>query len=100
MIRKNVQELVSLGPFPSYEERPDPDLVGNYENLLTGILPPVTNEEARELVRLFGPDDFYGLAWAVVHLVETAPDWPIEECLHSNNEWVQMLRKRVENARI
>jgi hypothetical protein len=98
MIRKNVQELASLGPFPSYEAHPHPDLVGDYEKLLTDILPPVTDEEARVLVRLFGPDDFYGLAWAVIHLVETAPSWPIEECLQGNTEWILLLRKRLENA--
>lgn len=99
MIRKQVQDLVSLGPFPGYKEDPTPDLVGKYEELLSGIQPPVTDEEAKVLVRMFGADDFFGLAWTVVHLVETAPSWPIEECLHSNNEWVQLLRTSIENTK-
>lgn len=98
MIRKHVQDLANLGPFPSYEEHPSPDLVGKYETLLNDILPPVTDEEAKVLVRLFGQDDFYGLVWAVIHLVETAPSWPIEECLRDNTEWVLLLRTRLENA--
>ena len=37
------------------------------------VKPPVTDEEAEELVECFGPDDCFSLAWSLVHLVETSP---------------------------
>jgi hypothetical protein len=46
-----------------------------------------------------GTDDCFGLAWSVLHLVETAPGWPIEERLQdADNEWVSRLKQRFENA--
>lgn len=40
------------------------------------------------MVGLFGPDGCYGLASSVMHLIETAPGWPLTECqLQLNNEW-------------
>lgn len=63
-------------------------------------MPPVTNEEARVLVTLFGPDECYGLAWTLVHLIETAPGWPIADCLGgTGNEWIQRLRLRATRGR-
>lgn len=48
----------------------------------------------------FGPDDCYGLAWTLLHLIETAPGAQTAEYpADSDNPWVQQLRRRVENAR-
>ncbi|MDB6032726.1 MAG: hypothetical protein JWM16_3064, partial [Verrucomicrobiales bacterium] len=33
------------------------------------------------LVKVFGPDDYYGLAWSLLHLIESAPGWPLADCL-------------------
>jgi hypothetical protein len=43
-------------------------------------------------VGLFGPDDCFGLEWSLVGLVETAPGWPLADCLeNTDNEWIQGL---------
>jgi hypothetical protein len=100
MIRPEVQELVSLGPFPASSEA-DEDLIQRQEDLLRSIKPPVSDEEAKQLVQLFGPDDYFGGAWTVVHLIETAPHWPISECLtDTSNEWIVHLREAAKRGRI
>ncbi|MCQ8120015.1 hypothetical protein, partial [Methylomonas rosea] len=63
--------------------------------LLLSVTKPVSNEEARALVKLFGPDGCFGLAWSILHLIESAPSWPLTDCLvNSSNEWVALLRDR------
>jgi hypothetical protein len=57
---------------------------------------PVTDEEVCELVKLFGPDDCFGLAWTLLHSIETAPVWPIESALDGQEgEWIDRLCERV-----
>jgi hypothetical protein len=59
----------------------------------------LSDEEARILVGLFGPDDCFGLEWSLVGLVETAPGWLLADCNeNTDNEWIQLLRQRVNNA--
>jgi hypothetical protein len=71
-----------------------------YEGLLSRVTPPVSNDEARSLVHLFGPDDCYGLAWTLLHLIESAPGWPLHDCLNDiRNEWTERLRLRAEHSR-
>ncbi len=95
MIRSAVGELVRLGAFPS-SKGADLLLIKRQEELLHRIRPPISDAEARELVKLFGPDDYYGLAWTVLHLVEGAPNWPLADCLTSrSSEWIDRLRERV-----
>jgi hypothetical protein len=65
------------------------ELLERYELFVTSIQKPVTDEEARILVGLFGPDDCFGLEWSLVGLVETAPGWPLADCLeNTDNEWI------------
>lgn len=40
---------------------------------LRAIPRPVTAEEAEALAAYFGPDDCYGVAWTLLHLIETGP---------------------------
>ena len=96
-MRTEVEELAALGIFPS-ENKPNLDHIKRIENLLSAILPPVSDQEAVELVKLFGKDSCFGLAWTLLHLIETAPSWPIKECLpyNTNNEWVMLLRMRAK----
>lgn len=96
-MRSIVDELAGLGPFPSTEEA-DEAKVGRIEDLLEQLEKPVSNEEARALVKLFGPDECFGLAWTLMHLIETAPDWPLWDVLvktENENEWIGTLRERV-----
>jgi hypothetical protein len=51
-------------------------------------------------VKLFGLDDCFGLAEPLLHLVESAPGWPLEDCLkNSDNEWIKFLKLRIENGK-
>jgi hypothetical protein len=102
-MRREIIELGKLGPLPSsgvavrdHLEQ----LVDQYAQSLDSIQKPVTDEEARSLVRLFGPDDCFGIVWSLIDLIETAPGWPLEDCLmDTSNTWVAFLKQRVENSR-
>jgi hypothetical protein len=103
-VRQEVSELVGLGPLPSYVVAMRDDYrqrLEKYAFLIASIQKPVTNKEAQILAGLFGPDDCFGLEWVLVSLIETAPSWPLENCIpaDSENEWIQMLRQRIENGR-
>jgi hypothetical protein len=99
MIRPQITELVRLGAFPA-SENVNHDTIRRQQELLDTVKPPISDEEAKELLRLFGPDDYFGAAWTVLHLVESAPGWPIEECLTaSSNEWIVRLRESARRGR-
>lgn len=93
-MQQAISELEKLGPLPSSKSR-DLTILKKYQELIASIRPPVTDEDARALVRLFGPDECFGLAWSMLHLVESAPGWPLVDCLEgSDNEWIVRLRQR------
>jgi hypothetical protein len=95
MIRKEVSDLMGLGSFPA-SKQVDLAVIDRQESLLASITPPVSDDEARELVKLFGPDDYFGGAWTLIHLVESAPNWPLEDCLRDgSNEWILRLKSRL-----
>ena len=57
----------------------------------------ISDAEVRSLVHLFGPDECYGLAWTLLHLIETAPGWPLHDCLQgTHNLWHERLCRRVD----
>src|SRR5438552_1749537 len=75
------------------------DQLKTYESLLSRVAPPISNDEARSLLRLFGPDDCYGLAWTLLHLIESASGWPLYDCLKGpSNAWTERLRLRAERG--
>lgn len=89
-----VEELVRLGPLPSIVN-PDVSVLERIQGALSKLEKPVSDEEARVLVGLFGPDDCFGLAWTLLHAIETAPGWPIQEVLDAHsNEWIELLKQR------
>ena len=96
-MRPQVERLVALGPLPA-EAEATAEHLQVVESQLHGVAPPITDAEAEALVSLFGPDDCFGLAWSLVHLIETAPSWPIRDCLSSNNTFVALLRERAEQG--
>ncbi|WP_282696457.1 hypothetical protein [Streptomyces sp. CC208A] len=73
-MRPDVRTFVTDGPLPDQEA--DEEEIERRERQLQSVPRPVTAEEAAALARCFGPDDCYGLAWTLVHLVETAPAPP------------------------
>src|SRR5438034_11814492 len=98
-MRTQVERLLELGKFPASKSAV-PEIIREQQALLLALEPPLTDDEAKRLIQIFGNDDYYGLAWTLLHLIETAPNWPIEECLLSReNEWIDRLHKRVQRAR-
>jgi hypothetical protein len=69
--------------------------IDQYNHLVESIRKPITDGEARALVRLFprGDDTFYGVAWGLLYLVESAPGWPLGNALTDlDNWWIPSLR--------
>jgi hypothetical protein len=102
-MRQEVIELGELGPLPSSEtiirEQSGQQVIEKYEKLIMSLEKPITDAEARVLLKVFGPDDAFGLIWPLVHLIESAPGWPLADCLQDpDNEWIQMLKQRVDNT--
>lgn len=102
MIREPVRQFVQLGPLPA--ELGEAATVERLEALdaaLRRIDRPVTDEEAKLLLGAFGPDSCYGIAWSLLHLIETAPHCPVEEPPADDaNEWVRSIWRGVQNARL
>jgi hypothetical protein len=93
-VRNVVSELFALGKLPS-EDCDDPEEIASYQKLIHQIQIPITDDEAKLLVTILGEDGCFGLAMTVVHIIETAPSWPLVDCLlNQNNEWVVELRDR------
>jgi len=52
------------------------------------------------MVELFVLDGCYGVASSFMRLIETAPGWPLKDCLKQlNNEWKIELRNRAIRGR-
>lgn len=86
--------LAKLGGLPSCEDVHD-DWLAKFQSYLSEIEQPVSNEDAAELAKLLGPDDCFGMAWTLVHAIETVPGWPLEEAIsEANDAWKDVLRDR------
>ncbi len=102
-MRSEVIELGKLGPLPSHESvlanLNGEALLNKYGNLIKAIKPPVTDAEAKVLVGILGPGDCFEVEWTLIHLIETAPNWPLSDCLvNSDNQWIALLKQRLKNA--
>ncbi|MGV9341301.1 hypothetical protein [Streptomyces sp. NPDC003688] len=76
MIRPEVADFTALGRLPSEDGAPGEALEEAVERagVLLGLVErPVTDEEARALADCFGDDECFGVAWVLLHLIETAP---------------------------
>lgn len=93
-VRTEVKELQKFGPLPP-EDEAEVDQLDKLDKLCRAIAKPITDDEARVLVELFSTDGCYGLASSFMHLIETAPGWPLKDCLWQlNNEWKIELRNQ------
>jgi len=93
MVRNEVIEFSQLGALPDGDnEEAD---IALFETRLQNVTPPVNDEEAAMLAHSFGRDDCFGLAWSLLHLIETAPTSPaVSNPDVSDNCWVQLLLQR------
>ena len=71
-IRQAVKDLIEPGAFPSEAEVTLEQLT-ELQRLLERVAAPVSDEEAQALLAVFGPDGCFGMAWTVLHLIESAP---------------------------
>ncbi|MFJ9448315.1 hypothetical protein ACIRRH_41865 [Kitasatospora sp. NPDC101235] len=96
-IRDEVREFVRLGPLPSEEDNSEEgdEAFDKMERALHAIEKPVTDDEARLLIDCFGDDNCFGLAWTLLHIVESAPSPVVtSESPADSNEWITRLWKR------
>lgn len=102
MIRDQVREFVRLGcPLPSEQDNTEEgdEAFDEMERALHAIEKPVTDEEARLLVTCFGDDDCFGLAWTLLHLVESAPSPVVNSRPPDDaNAWISRLWMRYQNS--
>ncbi len=95
-MRDEVRALIDLGPLP--DEDASEEAIERHGEALLAIKRPLTLEEARALANLFGPDDCYGLAWTLLHLIESAPGWSLADVPAGDDLWLATLRGRLLNA--
>ncbi|MEW1827459.1 hypothetical protein [Streptomyces sp. NPDC088196] len=92
-MRPEVRAFVAEGPLPD-SDASEEEIDGRVRQL-DAIGKPVTGEEARALVARFGPDDCYGVAWTLLHLIETGPNPVLAvEPAPDADEWHQSLYRR------
>jgi len=95
-MRQPIQDIAKLGPLPNSASA-NISKLESFQKLLTQIEQPVTDDEARLLSKLFGPDECFGLAWTLLHIIETAPGWPLRDVLSDvDNEWIFRMKKRAD----
>jgi hypothetical protein len=99
-LRPAVAELVALGRLPTDEQADaQPAGAARWEALVAALHAqgPVADAEAATLAGLFPEDgsDSFGVAWTLVHVVESAPGWPVPTVLeHLDGPWADVLRRR------
>jgi hypothetical protein len=94
-MRREISDLVSKAQLPT--SKGGVKQIQEWQAAFERITPPISDEEARALAYLFPEteDDCFGLAWSLVHLVETAPHWPLRDCLQDESKpWIARLRQR------
>jgi hypothetical protein len=96
-MRPEVRTFVADGPLPGWDASEEE--IDRRDRQLRAIHGPVTGEEAKALASCFGPDDCYGVAWSLLHLIETGPN-PVltTEPGPDADEWHQRLHNRAVNA--
>ncbi|MFD4247688.1 hypothetical protein ACFWP3_39815 [Streptomyces sp. NPDC058525] len=93
-MRPDVQTFVGDGLLPNWDASEEE--LDRRDQQLAAISRPVTPEEAAALATCFGSDDCYGVAWPLVHLIETAPG-PVprlEDPGPEAGDWAEVLRER------
>jgi len=97
-MRIAVQELLALGPLPASDDA-SVEQLKRIEAAIKGIARPVAQDEATALAKLFGPDDCFGLAWSLLHLIETVPDLrSVLEQADGTNMWISSMWERFARA--
>jgi hypothetical protein len=98
-VRDEFRELVELGPLPAGDALGH-EQARQYTEVIDRLPGPPTADEAAALVGLLPPDEStsFGLAWSLVHTVESSPEWPVWEALDGRNWWRTLLRERLSKG--
>lgn len=97
-MRTAIKELLALGPLPA-SDRASVGQLQRFEAALEAITRPLAQDEATELAKLFGPDDCFGLAWSLLHLIETAPDLSsVLTQADETNYWIRFIWERLARS--
>jgi hypothetical protein len=96
-VRDAVLGLIELGVMPT-ERDADEATVRLYQSQIDLLVAPASDEEAVALVRVLPTteESLFGLAWSVVHFIESAPSWPEPSALSGDGPWVAVLRGRAD----
>jgi hypothetical protein len=102
-LRPSVAELVALGRMPTDQQADAEPVKADRWEAVVGELyaaGDVTDAEAAALVQLLPEDDSdsYGVAWTLVHVIESAPGWPVQALSQADGPWADVLRQRLANA--
>jgi len=95
-MQSSILILKKFGPLPK-SENATAELLDKYQEVFEKISLPITNDEALVLAEIFGDDDCFDMAWTILHLIETAPNWPLENALQlMNKKWASVCRSRIQ----
>lgn len=75
-----VLRLLELGQLPP-EDGAEEATFERYHAALSDLRLPATDEEAGACLSVLPAEEgsMFGLAWSLVHFVETAPSWPVSQ---------------------
>ncbi|MDN5786270.1 hypothetical protein [Pseudorhodobacter sp.] len=91
-MRREIREFVALGHLPDYDTDAD---IEPFATAIHAIPTPVSDVEAEALMPSFGKEDCFGLAWTLLHIIETSPNLhPKSPPSKGDNEWKQLLWQR------
>jgi hypothetical protein len=95
-VRSKFTDFLALGQLPPSDGL-SPERAQQYEEALKH-LPKPTGEEAAALVDLLPGDETtsFGLAWTLVHTIESSPDWPVWTALDDRTPWRALLLDRAQ----
>jgi hypothetical protein len=98
-MRDTARNVVALGHLPADAEL-DAPTARRYEEALKAVEHRPSRDEALALVALLPPDasTSFGLAWTLVHIIESSPAWPLADALDDRNHWVSLLRERAARS--
>lgn len=96
-IRKEVEKLAAFGKMPCSED--GLEKIKSFEEKLHNIKTPISSEEALALKDLFNDneDDCFGLAWTLLHIVETTPTECLQDLSKERGVWFSIIRQRLTN---
>lgn len=95
-MRSSIAQLARLGRLPSEALATAPELRA-FETALQATEGPLTDEEALALLGTLPSSEqsCFGMAWTVLHLIESAPGWPLRQAASLlPNPWIAKMLER------